>query len=548
MTDQLGFDFADDEPPAVEMELKLHAPGMTSLHKAGLAGLYMTLRAFDKLQKTIDGLSWTLEPQRVVLRWTPGKLKAAFTELVKKSFWLEDGFIRLAGLERDKALGKGQNHFLYEAILHCFFSHGPYRPTEGKKTLTYDVDEKFCFIKDFKPIKEIKPYKEAGAKFITADSKFRETVECKGWLYPGGGKRHEIYDNTTLYEPVENALALMYAPVGVVYYRIRSRAKSKKARYAMVIPEIKDLTAYCDRYRRNVPINDSLEMTASSASDAALRFITQLVGRETQKPLAHATSELVSCRVMTFGIVAWDTQHKTRTYTHTVVTDKLKGRKNYDKAAALFPNSWQKGQRVKVETESKKKTEKESHFVANSTAREFISDNIAHGRAWYHDLATFLGHKEVRKGLSYKTEREALSKMVKEAEFEDETERLFIQVCQESWRRRMGKLSERASGEGAYRRQMIQKDFEKLRVSISRCRNAHTLRETIVEFWARVGRNELLQGSGLQKLLPLFEEKNWRKSRDLALLALISYQPTKQEKDWIDDTDTDNEGEELSDE
>ena len=38
---------------ALEMTLKLNAPGMTSLHKAGLAGLYMTLQAFDKRQEKL---------------------------------------------------------------------------------------------------------------------------------------------------------------------------------------------------------------------------------------------------------------------------------------------------------------------------------------------------------------------------------------------------------------------------------------------------------------------------------------------------------------
>jgi hypothetical protein len=47
----------------------------------------------------------------------------------------------------------------------------------------------------------------------------------------------------------------------------------------------------------------------------------------------------------------------------------------------------------------------------------------------------------------------------------------------------------------------------------------------VVDFWARAGTNEALQGDGLMKLLPLFNEKDWRKTRDLALLALISYQP-----------------------
>jgi hypothetical protein len=59
------------------------------------------------------------------------------------------------------------------------------------------------------------------------------------------------------------------------------------------------------------------------------------------------------------------------------------------------------------------------------------------------------------------------------------------------------------------------------------------LRETVVDFWARGGANPHLQGDGLIKLLPLFDEKNWRKSRDLALLALISYQPQSPQEEAV---------------
>ena len=123
--------------------------------------------------------------------------------------------------------------------------------------------------------------------------------------------------------------------------------------------------------------------------------------------------------------------------------------------------------------------------------------------------------------------------MIEKASFEDENERIFISVCHISWRRRMSKLAERASKEGADRGRLIQKEFERLRTSISRSRNAHNLRETIVDWWARAGTNQELQGEGLSKLLPLFNEKNWKKARDLALLALISYQP-KDKQEAVD--------------
>src|SRR2546422_5761173 len=117
----------------MKMTLKLNAPGMTSLHKAGLAGLYMTLRAFGETNQDIKGLTWELEPTDVILNWHGDKPKAAFVELIKKSFWIDEGFIRLTGLEISKPPSIDQKHYLYNALLNSFLQFGPHRPPSGGK-------------------------------------------------------------------------------------------------------------------------------------------------------------------------------------------------------------------------------------------------------------------------------------------------------------------------------------------------------------------------------------------------------------------------------
>src|SRR6185503_17180596 len=102
----------------------------------------------------------------------------------------------------------------------------------------------------------------------------------------------------------------------------------------------------------------------------------------------------IHCRVITFGIVDWSSQQKTRTHGHSVFSGKLPGLRNYYLAAAIFKNRWQLSKQEKT-----RNGQQESYFVVTSTAREFIADNIAQGRDWYHDLATFLSNKEALKGL-----------------------------------------------------------------------------------------------------------------------------------------------------
>lgn len=532
----------------MKMTLQLNAPGMTSLHKAGLAGLYMTLRALerqharrqkqqvkqDASRPIIDGLKWTLAPKQVELEWEDAKLKDAFTELINKSFSIDkEGFIRLAGLEPDKEPSPAHKHHLYIALLNSFLQFGPHRPTESKRTLTYEVDDKPFWIKEFAPIKEFR-HRDAVKDFIEEDKEkkahFKPAIEAAGWLYPGGGQRHVAHNNTKLNEGTEQALALLFASVGVVYFTLRSRSRGRKARLAMLIPEIQHLELYAEM-RDDLATQSVRELTASGASDAALRLLTMTEGKRAGNEFAQESEAPFICRVVTFGIVGWNEKQKSRTSSYTVVSGEIKGMENYNRAMAIFPNPLQRS--AEERNRKDEVTKPESYFITTYSAREFIADNIAHGNVWYHDLAGYMNTKEAREALTT-YEKKEMAQMVKEAVFDTDkdtgSERLFVQVCHESWRRRMGKLGERARRENTNFNSLVNKESERLRTSLMRSKNADTLRETVVDFWARSGTNEHLQGDGLAKLLPFFDEKIWRRTRDLTLLALISYQPNTPEE------------------
>ncbi|MCI0412375.1 type I-MYXAN CRISPR-associated Cas8a1/Cmx1 [bacterium] len=505
------------------MRIPLNAPGMTSLHKAGLAGLYMTLEALTRDQRLISGLEWHLEPTSVTFDWKEERLKEAFRDLISASFWLDQGFIRLTGLEISGQPKPDQKHHLYNALLHSFLQFGPHRPTDSKRTLTYEVDERTYSIKDFAPVKSFR-HQKAEKDFVDTNGKFKMDVETSSWLYPGGSQRHVVHAATKVTERVEKALALLYAPVGVFYYAIRSRYRGRKARLAMIVPEVSDLQTYSE-IRQAFAQQGVLELTASSASDAALRMLVSIEANKAVNELTNYLGESFMCRVVTFGIVSWNEKQKTRTYTRSIHGGSLPGLDDYRKASAIFKNRWQK---VDAKMDRKGKIiEPERYFVKTYSARELIAENVAQKKPWYQDLTTFMSQKETRNQLLF--EREELHQMVEKA-FLDDSERIFIRVCHESWRRRMGKLGERATKEGANFQSLVRRESERLRTSLARSKNAETLRETVVDFWARAGTNQELQREGLAKLLPLFNENNWRKARDLALLALISYQPQSDEE------------------
>lgn len=108
--------------------------------------------------------------------------------------------------------------------------------------------------------------------------------------------------------------------------------------------------------------------------------------------------------------------------------------------------------------------------------------------------------------------------------FPEGPERTFILACQEALRRHMGRKFARPGGAD------WGNEFEKVRVSIARCKNLSSFRETITDFWSRggslhKGEDSLLKAGAnwWQEILSLLNEKSWRKAKDLALLALASY-------------------------
>jgi len=121
-------------------------------------------------------------------------------KLIEKSFWIDEkGFIRLSGLELEKELSFEQRHHLYNALLNSFLQFGPHRPTGNKQTLTYEVDEKLCWIKDFAPIKSIRQ-QGAVKDFVDDDGHFKDSIEAARWLFPGAAQRHTVHKNTKLNE------------------------------------------------------------------------------------------------------------------------------------------------------------------------------------------------------------------------------------------------------------------------------------------------------------------------------------------------------------
>jgi CRISPR-associated protein Cas8a1/Csx13 len=160
---------------------------------------------------------------------------------------------------------------------------------------------------------------------------------------------------------------------------------------------------------------------------------------------------------------------------------------------------------------------KDGGFVAKSLAREFIAENLSRNRSWYIGISDVITSGELFHQLTY--ERGGLNQMVKEAKWDTETEKLFVKACHEAIKYTFGQLSRRAKD----RKEIPDFDREttKIRTRLGRCKNANTFREFISDFFARAGKLPTFQSHWTELMNLILHD--WKKSRDLALLALASY-------------------------
>ncbi len=492
--------------PAVvpdQVTIALSDPGMTVMHKAGLAGLWMTLRAFEqdkKLMREIPtGAGWKLDRTSVTFVYG-SEPKRLFDWLIQESFKLDKG-----GLFWFPALGKPTDNVQQAvvrqaAMLGTFLQHGLTRkadPSSDKKGSANTVIDE---------LPHVLQYRRASSYAHQKQDIFPgKPVPLAGWCLPGGSERHSAYGETKLAETAVRALALRFAPVGAICFEVKTRGQGVRPAYSLVLPEVTNLEQYA-RSRALFMQYGVKQLHAAGSADAGMRVLAELHAAGLLPDLRSA-----QCRVISFGTVPWSTRQKTRVHLFTVRAGAEAALNLYRKCTGwLAPSLVRRAG--------------EDPFWDVPLVPDLVARNISTRKAWYWGFADLVAD-EVRRRHVFSYEKGGLTSMVRDTEvMPGGPERLFVLACQEALRRRMGQKHGRPGGAD------WGTEYEKVRVSIARCKNAATLRETITDLWSRGGtlhkgeKSLLVAGDNWwQQVLPLFEEKNWREAKDLALLALASY-------------------------
>jgi CRISPR-associated protein Cas8a1/Csx13 len=491
-----------EQPEATFLHFNLADPYMTFLHRAGLAGLYMTLKQLEKENvQTIGGLSWQLSDRAVSLSWEGNDFEV-LDWLLKESFQIRDGLISLRGLDA-KTMDIQPLVMMHQGILGTLLQHNSTHKSIG-------IQERSFLIEDNKPETLVKykglswyVYQDFAANLCDKKTGklLEDAVAIAGWLNPGAAVRHIAFSaNTCFEETVPSALILLFAPIACYYFSLRSKLRSQRAQFALIIPEVTNLHIYA-QYRQNPQLRNLgfRDFYTSSLGDAGLRFLSIETTATTLEE-----NRVKTCQVITLGTVAWSTQQKTRTDLYTVTADQPKC-KNYCVCRNFLSD------RVVV------KEKDNTSWVATNFAREMIADNLARGKPWFAGLSENVNSSELFKQLTY--ERDGLNKMVKSQSLQwSDRERLFVQSCHEAISRTYRQLADRTK-EGEEIR--FKKVNEKFRAGLGRCKSPNTFREFITDFWARAGSVPVLK-EHWDEIMELVMT-DWKSARDLSLLALASY-------------------------
>jgi len=495
------------------LTISLYDPGMTSYHRVGLAGLYMSLKQLEHEGSELEDGSWVLDETSVTLKWQ-GEARSFFEALLKSSFRVDkDGLVDFAA-HRGCRIGDAERVLIHQSLLGTFLNHNKQNMIPGGTPMvskTVQMEGKTPVF-SYRPLERSYAHAQAAKDlFSGTGKKMKDAIPVKKWLLPGATQRHTSFGNTSITESPSRYLCLVFAPMSCLYYRLSIRTKDGKwdnrRRTAVVIPTIENLKGYSEAFERYL-VSPMEDLVASGLADAGLSALISLKAEESLEAIG-----VTGFSVITYGKVPWDKNQLPKTgFTEYEEID--------DETLDRFALAWKCLGNRKVFT---KETETEGAeiiraFAESNTARGLFSENIAAGRPWYQGFSELMVSKAMARKMTF--EKEGLYEMVNEVEWDFEAEGKFVEAIHQAMRARFGRLYAQAKARGELA--PFDREYERMRTGLLRAKNAQTLRAELTDFFSRGGFNTVLQESW-RDILGVLSHSDWQKARDLALLGLASY-------------------------
>lgn len=488
-----------------KIQLNLGDSSTTLLHRAGIAGFWMTLKQLEKIYPTpaqrTGNLTWLLTPRSISLYWE-GQDFIVLDWLLKQSFQISDeGLIHLVGLNSQK-MDIERQIIIHEGITGTFLQHNKFFQSSGKKLKSLIIDRRTIVI-EYKSA--ISYAHQHFAKHLCDEygQLLQELIGIVGWLHPGAVVRHYAFAKETKFEEKpKDVLALLFAPVGCQYFIMRSHTKPQYAQYILVVPEVNNLELYA-LHCWNLGNLGYKHFHVSSLRDAGLRFLTD----ETTIQLAKQNC-VKRCQVISFGTVIWSKTQKTRTET-AILESTEKVDFYYKLSRSCFPNC-----RI-VNYENK-------NFLIPSLAQGIIANNLGLGLPWWTNFCNISNSSYLLNQIA--DDNQGIYKMIQNSEWDIESQKLFIKACHEALKIICAKIYGRTK---VKEYAQIERENTKIISQLGRCTNAENFRKFIAEFWGKAGQLSILE-EHWEELLPITTGSvHWRIARDLTFIAIASYPKSK---------------------
>lgn len=530
------------EPPD-HLTMRLFAPGMSLVHRAGLGGLACTLKAMESqinLPAPFSGAPpWDIDEVSVTLRFgNPEKAGDYLKKLFAFAFRIrEDGLISLPGQHASEPAAPVLAD-LQAGLTLTFLQHGKVRQlAKDSTTVNYDPEgEGIPGV--VVPYRRCATFKHQGGWEAFVDKHGCLTsgvIKVDGPISPGTVVRHVAYTGDTAAEdPPERMLPLYFALVGCLALPVNRGVA------ALLVPDVVNLLDFVYDRPAMTP-GRATECKIANAADAAFR--AQVRVRDNPVRSAHVStrargalggSELPGCYAMTFTPTAWASQQKSRVAAIYVPPGDDRRLDLFERALTHLPP--RVARRTVRETtgkgRQKRVTEHREEFRTDSVVRPLVAENLALGRPWYAGFVNLMIKTNPATGKPYRSqlpfERGGLHAMTADPEvWDDEGEALVVKAVHEAIRRSLGRIKKETDGPGNKPPSQATKNRwtkfrETLRIALAGAKTSNDARHALCDLFSRAGRIPALV-DGWQAVVPKLADRRWQLTRDLALLALASY-------------------------
>ena len=492
--------------------LSIQASDTTIIHRGGMTGLWITLKQLAKKFPTPaerpGDLTWDLTPTSISLNWQ-GQDWPVLDWLLKQSFQLnQQGLISFAGLNPSSMDFIDQIH-RHQAINDTFLRHNKFYKKEKVTSELFNIKNNQIVL-EYKALKWYIHQTFAEKLCDQSGYLIEDYVKIVSWLYPGATVRHaRLNQITKIEEKVEYALALLFLPLVCQYYILESdyiqNHNKRLTKYLIVLPEINNLEIAALRCWNLQNINYQ-DYYVTNLGEAALKYYYYTQSLNSPKNDHY-------CQILQYEKLNKNSQQRAlvgiQDFTITYKAIKhYQFVQDYFQENLIFPNR------------------KKSEFTVKvNSIRAIIANNLAHNLPWWTDFWEVIYDKNQLRDLAKQLafNRKGLFAMI-EQDTELANYKNFIHSFHEALRKIYAKIYSRTKKGDVPR---IEREYERIRGELSRCYDQQSLEDFLSDFLARAGLNAALYEQW-EEILPLiFSEIDWRKTRNLALIALASYKPQK---------------------